>query len=196
MFALLQPKEVDVTTWKGVKNHVRLQLTRMTINEQTDLVHRLFLPEIYLGYVIPLGDSYTFVKKKQLEEWGIPQEMLEEAAGRNLTKTSKKVKFDTGSLGGNGAYIIIETGDGYDAARILLPIIRDKVKAILGEPFIAALPTRDFLIFWNEGLTIQAEFAEEVRKQFKEDKEYPLSPQLFRFFGDTIEVSTEEEIEE
>lgn len=39
--------------------------------------------------------------------------------------------------------------DGHDAVRILVPRIRQAAAPFPGDPFIAAVPNRDFLILWS-----------------------------------------------
>ncbi|PIR48951.1 hypothetical protein COU80_00885 [Candidatus Peregrinibacteria bacterium CG10_big_fil_rev_8_21_14_0_10_55_24] len=190
MTAILTPKEIDTTTWNGVKNHVRLQLTRMTLDDRQAFVHRPLFPDVYLAYVIDHETQYTFIQKSQIADWDINQETLEEAAGKNLEEVSQDIELQTfGPDKDGGIYMLIETGDGYDAARILLPSVRERVRQVLGDPFIAAFPMRDFLIFWNEDFSLQDQFVEEVRLQFTEEPEYPLSPSIFRFNGNSIEVA-------
>ena len=43
--------------------------------------------------------------------------------------------------------VILQTLDGYDASRILLPALHERLKRLLGTPFAAGIPNRDFAIW-------------------------------------------------
>jgi uncharacterized protein YtpQ (UPF0354 family) len=76
--------------------------------------------------------------------------------------------------------LAIQTGDGYDAARLLLPAMRKLAVEQLGEPCYAALPNRDFLILWAR--SNPEEFQSMVRAQIRQDSEsqpYPLTSTVF-----------------
>ena len=55
--------------------------------------------------------------------------------------------------------------DGYDASRLLLPTLHEKLREHLGSPFAAAMPNRDILLcFRNDDETI-----ERLKEQIAED---------------------------
>ena len=76
--------------------------------------------------------------------------------------------------------LAIQTGDGYDAARLLLPAMRKLAVEHLGEPCYAAVPNRDFLIMWSQ--SNPEEFQTLVRAQVRQDcqsQPYPLTSTVF-----------------
>ncbi len=76
--------------------------------------------------------------------------------------------------------LAIQTGDGYVAARLLLPAMRKLAIEHLGEPCYAAVPNRDFLIMWSQSNA--EEFQTLVRGQVRQDFEsqsYPLTSTVF-----------------
>ena len=61
--------------------------------------------------------------------------------------------------------ILFQTMDGYDASRVLLPNLHEKLKEHLGSPFVAAIPNRDILLcFRNDEDTV-----ERLREQIEAD---------------------------
>jgi uncharacterized protein YtpQ (UPF0354 family) len=55
--------------------------------------------------------------------------------------------------------------DGYDASRLLLPTLHEKLREHLGSPFAAAVPNRDILLcFRNDDETVGR-----LREQIAED---------------------------
>ena len=97
-------------------------------------------------------------------------------------------KIEAQSLERDGARgILIASSDGYDAARILIPELREFIAENIGSPFFFAIPNRDFLICWTGA---NSELDKFVREQVRDDygsMPYPLSPRIYR-------VSAENEI--
>ena len=55
--------------------------------------------------------------------------------------------------------------DGYDASRVLLPTLHEKLREHLGSPFAAGIPNRDILLcFRNDDETVGR-----LREQIAED---------------------------
>ena len=51
--------------------------------------------------------------------------------------------------------ILFQTMDGYDASRVLLPTLHDRLREYLGSPFAAGIPNRDILLcFRNDDETV------------------------------------------
>ena len=58
---------------------------------------------------------------------------------------------------GNVNLILFQTMDGYDASRILLPTLHERLKEHLGSPFAAGIPNRDILLcFRNDPETVDS----------------------------------------
>ena len=67
------------------------------------------------------------------------------AALENLAARSARARFarvDTA----HGPLVVARTGDGLDAARLILPTLHDVLAPELGSPFVAAVPHRDTLL--------------------------------------------------
>ncbi len=61
--------------------------------------------------------------------------------------------------------ILFQTMDGYDASRLLLPTLHERLREYLGSPFGAAIPNRDMLLcFRNDDATV-----DRLRKQVAAD---------------------------
>ena len=46
--------------------------------------------------------------------------------------------------------LVLNSGDGYDATRLVLPQVRDAFAAELGEEYLVGIPNRDFLIAFSQ----------------------------------------------
>ena len=179
------------TTWSRAKKRVRPQLVQRTYAEEQKIISAEISDKVDLAYVIAMGDLYQFIKNEELEGWGVAAEQLHKTAIANLEKIAKRdtLELQEGETNPDDRYIIVEPGDGYAAARVLLPKFRARISAALGEPFIAGIPTRDFLVFWKDGFSLHDQFAEQVRKEYETDKEFPLTRELLRFQGDRVEMT-------
>jgi len=63
--------------------------------------------------------------------------------------------------------ILFQTLDGYDASRVLLPDLHERLREHLGSPFSAGIPNRDILLcFRNEEATVSR-----LRPQIERDYE-------------------------
>ena len=81
--------------------------------------------------------------------------------------------------------ILFQSGDGYDASRILLPTLHERLREHLGSPFLAAIPNRDILLcFRNDDETIGR-----VKGQVEEDYRrmpHQVSDKLYLITADGI----------
>ena len=179
--------------WASVESQVMLQLMPAEYGERFKddkaLVTRPFAPGIATGVVVDGEKGYRYVRQVDLAQWKIGADALFERAQKNLDAKSKAVK-----LQGSKApekFLASEVKDGYDAARLLLPHVRAEAAQLLGDPFLASLPNRDFLILWSVGNS--TEFQQFARTKAKADfkaQPYPLSPATLRVWRDgRVEVA-------
>lgn len=182
------------STWEEERDSVRPQLMEKSERVRADLVHEAFTPEVDVGYVLHRQDNYIFVTNERLKDWGVSQKKLHQEALGNLQNASDELEVTIANVPGDESakYITIETGDGYDAARILLPSLREKAAAELGEPYFAGIPTREFLIFWSADFPLHTDFSNQVRNEFKSANDYAVTPEVFELRGDRISVTKEE----
>ncbi len=86
-------------------------------------------------------------------------------------------------------FMMLNTHDGYDAARLLVPEFRDFIASKLGYPFHAGIPSRDFLIMWSldNPDKMKIGFASSIKLDF-EEKAYPLTPNVLKVSKNGISV--------
>jgi hypothetical protein len=96
-------------------------------------------------YVIPASGFDIVVNGDHLLSWGIEPSELQEAALANLAAWSAGAPW-TDETSGDRRLISSDTGDGLDAARILLPEVTAHLRAALGDGrILVGLPDRDLL---------------------------------------------------
>jgi len=167
--------------WRNVRDNVILQLMPATHKDLIDVVHRPFISEVDIGVVVDADTKYQFVSSILLEEWGVDEDALFEQARNNLDAISRNIKVEVAQASETdetAKYVIVELDDGYTAARILSDGVRKAISRELGEAYVAAIPTRDFLIFWHKDFTLFDAFASQVQSEFDAEQDYPLTPTI------------------
>lgn len=180
-------------SWASVQGQVMLQLMPeeygQKFQDDRALVSRPFIPGVATAVVIDGAKGYRYVRKIDLAQWKIGVDALFEQALKNLDAKSKKAKLE-GSRGPD-KFLAFEEKDGYDAARLLLPWVRAEAAKLLGEPFLASIPNRDFLILWSAENS--AQFQKFTRQKARDDfkaQPYPLSAAALRVWRDgRVEVA-------
>lgn len=124
---------------------------------------------LLVAYAIDSDRTITYIPEAQFETWDVNRDTLHEVALENLVTRSQAMtahaaQDDDGQIN----LILFQTGDGYDASRILLPTLHDRLREHLGSPFAAAIPTRDILLcFRNDDETIarlRTQIADDYRR--------------------------------
>jgi uncharacterized protein DUF1444 len=147
------------------------------------LVTRPFLPGVELAVVLVQKDGYGYVREEDRVRWKIDEQTLFETALKNLDAKNTSAKLQGG--GDPNRFLAVEEKDGYDAVRLLFPWVRQEAAKFLGEPFLAAIPNRDFLVMWSTKNTNDfQQFARARAQDGFSSQPYPLTPTVFRVWAD------------
>jgi len=176
--------------WHRSKKSIYPQL--IAVNQadiMTDMVRTGFTRDVTIGYAIDKDESYDFIMERKLQEWDITAEELHEIAMRNLEElaVTTDIELATSEDSEAGTYAFIETGDGYDASRILSKTIRTEIAKHMGDEFRAGIPVRDFIIFWHKDAPFRDSFKTQIREEFHGGGKYQLTPEQFKVTVDGIE---------
>lgn len=103
--------------------------------------------DLSVVYAIPATGFDVIVNGDHLVSWGVSVADIQDAALRNLTAWSAAAAW-TDEVSGERRLISSDTGDGWDASRILLTEVRDKLTAELGGAgrVLVGLPERHLLV--------------------------------------------------
>ena len=171
------------TPWNLEKANIMPQLMPSENKTKLPLVARPFSKDVDIGFVIDKDRSYDFVDKGRLKEWNIDEDTLARTAMENLETRSQNVNLEVDHVGDSvspeSTYVMLELKDGYSAVRLLSTTIRRAVVRELGEEYVTAIPTRDFLIFWGTQFPLSEQFVAQVQKEYDNEKTYKLSPELY-----------------
>lgn len=100
---------------------------------------------VHVALLLAYEDRARYLRAAEVASFPRPPDEVLARAIQNLASRSLRARFariDTDS----GPMIVARSGDGLDAARLLLPSLHDVLAPELGSPFVAAIPHRDTLI--------------------------------------------------
>lgn len=108
------------------------------------LVHTEHTAETRIFYALDMGNSYSLIDEKTLEEEGKNLKEIEEVAMFNVRSLPYDFKKDVVA---DNVFYFLHTDDGYDASRILNEsLLKDMAEKAEGELAVAT-PHQDVLIF-------------------------------------------------
>lgn len=134
-----------------------------------------------LIFVVDHLHVMRYIAVEESQRWEVPPKEMFRIARDNLLalKPAPYVRQVLDPFGKLCALAFME-GDGYDAARIVLPGLAERVRERIGERFAVAIPSRDLLIAFS---TEDPKVVDAIRRRVEEDvrrKPYPITE---RFFG-------------
>lgn len=132
-------------------------------------VSQVLIDGLQVAYAIDGDRTISYITRQQFDSWNLTIEELHEIALNNLIAKSEAIEAQAAHDGaGNINLILFQTLDGYDASRVLLPTLHQKLRQYLGSPFAAGIPNRDILLcFRNDEETVNrlsAQIAEDYRQ--------------------------------
>lgn len=172
--------EAPKQSWEAVLPRLRPKLAPAEyLRELPSLVHRPFSDDLRLAYAVDEGNRDRYVDASHLDGWGATPEALHERAIANLEAMSEEVELRRKvPRSGQGAYVSVNQGDAYDAARIVLPRFRARLVALLGPRTRVGIPNRDFLVAWSQDFESETRFIERVEEDTRAQP-YPLTSRIF-----------------
>jgi len=139
-----------------------------------------------VAYVLREPAFDVLVNADHLLSWGVAADQLRDTAMGNLRSWSAGAPW-TDEIAGDRRLLSSDTGDGSDAARILLPEVREHLAGECGGPsrVLVALPDRDLLIAGSL-VPGDAEFAGQLESfvaDVSEGAHEPIDRRLFELVG-------------
>lgn len=128
-----------------------------------------FVEGLLVAYAIDQDRTISYIPRERFAEWKVSLEDLHELAINNLVVRSETLAAHAAEdENGEVNLILFQTMDGYDASRVLLPTLHERLREYLGSPFGAAIPNRDILLcFRNDDETVarlKTQVAEDYRQ--------------------------------
>jgi len=165
----------------------RIQPT--TIFEHLDrenVAHFEFVNDTVIVYVIDMPHLTVSITTEQMIQWGLDVDDLDAIARENLNRYAPDLQIQLVESFEGGRAAIVAKQDGYDAARLLLRKLYERLAPELSGDFYVALPARDMFIAVSLG---PDEFVSRIRQRIRSDYRrmpYPISDDLFIVTRDGI----------
>lgn len=179
-------------SWEDAKSSLRIQLVSAKVINVANAITFPFADDVHSSLVSDCGSSYAYISAEDLERWGQPAVDAIEVGKQNVILSNPS--FPMTLVPGENPLLVIQTGDGYDAARILIPEIRTKIISELtgdeSAAVYAGVPNRDFLIAWPT--TVDSELHAQLTQTVAMDarrQSHPLSESVLRVTKDKIEIA-------
>lgn len=173
--------------WASVSPRLRLQIVDDNYGGpglSATLLQRRLAPGLLKVVVVNGASAMRYVTREQAGEWKQDEERIFEIAQGNLDAHVGEPQLQ-GRIDQPDPFLASAALDSYDAARLLLPRVRTEAASMLGDPFMAAVPNRDFLIMWSASNS--ADFQDMARTNVWADyaaQPSPLSPKVYRVWAD------------
>jgi hypothetical protein len=131
------------------------------------LVNQPLVAGLRVTYTVDSDKTFSYISRPALERWEVSLDDLHELSLQNLVARSEAINAHAAN-DDNGIYLILfQTMDGYDASRLLLPTLHERLREHLGSPFAAGIPNRDILLcFRNDDDTV-SKLRDQIQKDFQ-----------------------------
>lgn len=173
----------------AVRNRVMPRIQPESIFEHLnrDLVaHVPFVNGTVVVFVTDLPQMTVSITTEQARQWDLSMDDLDELARGNLGDYAPELRFQVVESREGGRAIVLSEQDGYDAARLLLDGLWERLAPQLGGNFYVAIPARDMFVAMSEG---PEPFLRRLRERVAQDYSrlpYPISPHLFYVTRDGV----------
>ncbi|MHC5003821.1 MAG: DUF1444 family protein, partial [Planctomycetota bacterium] len=147
--------------------------------DQAQVAHIPFVNDTVVVFVIDMPQMTVSITVEQLVRWGLQPEDLDIIARENLARYSPDLQIQLVDSVEGGRAAIVSAQDGYDAARLLLESLHDRLAPELHGDFYVATPSRDMFLALSCG---PDEFVDRLVKRVQLDYRrlpYPITSDLF-----------------
>lgn len=157
----------------------RIQTEAFVNSHRAQLVaHQPFVNGTAIVFVIDLPDVDCLITTEQLIRWGVDIDELDCLARQNLAAYQPEIEMRL--FGGDaGAAVMFNMGDTYDASRLLLYHLHERLAEELGGEFLAAIPARDLMLAMSIGPEKFIERFHSVVRQDHRRLPHPITDDLF-----------------
>jgi uncharacterized protein YtpQ (UPF0354 family) len=136
--------------------------------------------------VTDLPNMTVSITTEQAIRWGVCADELEQIARRNLDEYTPELDIQIVESKEGGKAAIMSQQDGYDAARLLMTGLYEKLGQQLGGDFLVGLPARDMFVALSPNPT---PFVDRLAQRIGQDYRrlpYPISPDFFYVTRDGV----------
>jgi len=150
------------------------------------VAHVPFVNDTVIVFVTDMPHMTVSITTEQLLRWRVTVEEVDEISRQNLNSYVPELEVQLVESKEGGKAAILSQHDGYDAARLLLTGLHERLAGRLGGNFYVATPARDMFVGFTPGPDV---FVDRLRERVHHDFRrlpYPISPDFFYVTRDGI----------
>jgi uncharacterized protein YtpQ (UPF0354 family) len=150
------------------------------------IAHMPWVNGTVVVFVLDMPEMTVSISTEQMVRWGVSVDELESVARTNLSAHTPELQAQVITSHDGGRAALLSLKDGYDAARLLLTKLHDRLARELRGDFYVATPARDVFIALSYG---PGPFIDRVRTRVARDFSrlpYPITSELFIVTRDGI----------
>ncbi len=147
--------------------------------DREQVAHVPFVNDTVIVFVIDMPQMTVSITVEQLLCWGLESDDLDVIARENLARYAPDLQIQIVDSSEGGRAAIVARQDGYDAARLLLDSLHNRLAPELHGDFYVATPARDMFLAMTCDPT---EFVDRLRKRIELDYKrlpYPITSSFF-----------------
>lgn len=174
-------------TFEEVKARVMpMVLAEKSTDQEGAMVSQPLLPGLRVVYALDNDRTIAYIPQAVFDGWKVTLEELHERAIDNLVERSREIGGQAAQdEDGTVNLVILQTLDGYDASRLLLPSLHERLRRFLGSPFAAGIPNRDILLCFRNDEEMVARLQKQIASDYKE-MPHQISDQIVLVTADGI----------
>jgi hypothetical protein len=150
------------------------------------VAHVPYVNNTVIVFVTDMPHMTVSITTDQVVRWGLAVEELDAISRENLDGYAPDLEIQIVESKEGGKAAILSQHDGYDAARLLLTGLHERLAAQLGSTFYVATPARDMFVALSTG---PEPFVQRLQRRVEHDFRrlpYPISPDFFVVVRDGI----------
>jgi len=133
------------------------------------MVTQPLIEGLIVAYAVDNDRTISYIPQAQFDAWRTTVDDLHELALNNLVARSEAINAHAAQdEQGRINLILFQTMDGYDASRILLPTLHDRLREHLGSPFVAGIPNRDILLCFRDDEETVPRLKEQIADDYRQ----------------------------
>lgn len=154
--------------------------------DATGIVSQPLIDGLRVAYALDHDRTISYLPKGVFESWEMEIDDLHDAALANLVARSEAINAHAAQDEQGAVYLVLfQTMDGYDAARLLLPTLHERLRGYLGSPFVAAVPNRDILICFRNDDDVVEKLKGQIGQDYRQ-MPHQVTDKLFLVTADGI----------
>jgi uncharacterized protein YtpQ (UPF0354 family) len=147
--------------------------------DREQVAHIPFVNNTVIVFVLDMPQMTVSITTEQMIRWGLDVEELDDIARDNLGRYAPDLEVQLVDSAEGGRAAIVARHDGYDAARLLLGTLFDRLAPELKGDFYVAAPARDMFL----AVSFDPEpFVDRIQRRVEQDFRrlpYPITKEFF-----------------